>query len=155
MIISLILFIFVLILLLLKVVSIRIVYSNDLRIELDYYPFLIVLRNFNKKKKKNKIKFRLVFKRIIRLLNVSRLNISSLPPKINDTTANTTHGIIYSLLYPTLAYISTKARVLTIDKRQTKDTLDITLDVRLYLIIKQLLLLVFDIAKENFSGKHA
>ncbi len=154
---SLILFLLVLILLLLKKVSIRIIYSDEIKIQFDYYPILLEFSTFGKKKKKSGIRFRHLLKRIYRLLSASKVRVGALPPKIDENKANLTQGIYYSFIFPTLAYMSTRTKELSIDKKQTNDknTLDISFDVRLYLIIKQLLLLVFDIAKENLGGKHA
>lgn len=154
---SLILFLLVFILLLFKIVSIRIIYSSELRIELEFYPFLFVLQDINKSKKKSNIKFRLVFKRIVKLIRGSTVKVKSLPPRTDSHSASLTHGIFYSLIYPLLAYLSANTKTLSADKKQDGDnnTLDITLDIRLYLIAKELILFVFDIAKEKLSGKHA
>lgn len=154
---SLILFLLTIILLLFKRVDIRIIFSGEVKIKLDYYPISLEFSNFKKKRKKSKIGYRLLLKRISGLLRSSRVRVYSLPPKIDGGDADLTHGIYFSFIYPMLAYMSARAKELTIDKTQkdSKNTLDITFDIPLYLIIKQLLLLVFDIAKENLSGKHA
>ena len=144
---SLILFLLVVILLLFKIVSIRIIYTSQFRIELEFYPFVFILSDLNQGKKKSNIRFRLIFKRIIRLIRSATVRVKSLPPKSDRQGASLTHGIFYSLIYPLLAYLSANTKTLSADKRQSRDdnALDITLDIRLYLIAKELILFVFDI----------
>ncbi len=153
---SLILFILVIVLLLIKNVSIRIIYRNKIRIELEYFPIFLVFDDFKKnRKKKARIKYRLLFKRARRLINQSTVRVISLPPRNNEGTSALASGVIYSLIYPAIAYLSSEARQLRFEEIEAPDTLDLCVNIRLYFIIKELILFLFDIIKENIVGKHA
>ena len=154
---SIILFLLVFVLLLFKKVSIRLIYSREFRIELDFYPFLFILTDFKRQKKKSNIKFRFVVKRLLRLINSSSVKVRALPPRADNNSQGVTYGIFYSFIYPILAYLSTSTKALSTEKKQDAsiNTLDITLDIRLYLLAKEALLFALDIVKEKISGKYA